>query len=164
MVATQAQRAALYTNLAEQMGQEAAETLMDELPPGGWHQMATKEDLAGVELRLRTAFTEALAETNVKLAETDVKLAESHASLVASQAKLVESHAESHAKLVESQAALQVAMHQGFAEAAKERAEAAKERAEIVKAQARQLYVIVATIAAATVSIWIALFTTAPGG
>ena len=130
---------------------------MDELPPGGWHQMATKEDLAGVELRLRTAFTEALAETNVKLAE-------SHASLVESQAKLVESHAESHAKLVESQAALQVTMHQGFAEAAKERAEAATERAEIVRAQARQLYVIVATIAAATVSIWIALFTTAPGG
>ncbi len=171
MVATQAQRAALYTNLVEQMGQEAAETLMDELPPGGWHQMATKEDLAGVELRLRTAFTEALAETNVKLAE-------SHASLVESQAKLVESHAESHTKLVESQAALQVAMHQGFAEAAKERAEAAKERAEIVRAQAeaakeraeivraqaRQLYVIVATIAAATVSIWIALFTTAPSG
>ena len=146
MVATQARRAALYTNLVEQMGQEAAETLMDELPPGGWHQMATKEDLAGVELRLRTAFTEALAETNVKLAE-------SHASLV-----------ESQAKLVESQAALQVAMHQGFAEAAKERAEAAKERAEIVRAQARQLYVIVATIATATVSIWIALFTTAPGG
>ena len=123
---------------------------MDELPPGGWHQMATKEDLAGVELRLRTAFTEALAETNVKLAE-------SHASLVESQAKLVESHAESHAKLVESQAALQVAMHQGFAEAA-------KERAEIVRAQARQIYVIVATIAAATISIWIALFTAAPGG
>ena len=175
MVATQAQRAALYTNLAEQMGQEAAETLMDELPPGGWHQMATKEDLAGVELRLRTAFTEALAETNVKLAESHASLiashAESHVSLVESQAKLVESHAESHAKLVESHAALQVAMHQGFAEAAKERAEivkaqaeAAKERAEIVKAQARQLYVIVATIAAATVSIWIALFTTAPGG
>ena len=175
MVATQAQRAALYTNLAEQMGQEAAETLMDELPPGGWHQMATKEDLAGVELRLRTAFTEALAETNVKLAESHASLvashAESHASLVESHASLVTSHAESHAslveshaKLVESQAALQVAMHQGFAEAAKERAEAAKERAEIVKAQARQLYVIVATIAAATVSIWIALFTTAPGG
>ncbi len=146
MVASQARRAALYTNLVEQMGQEAAETLMDELPPGGWHQMATKEDLAGVELRLRTAFTEALAETNVKLAE-------SHGSLV-----------ESQAKLVESQAALQVAMHQGFAEAAKERAEAAKERAEIIRAQARQLYVIVATIAAATVSIWIALFTTAPSG
>ena len=81
-----------------------------------------------------------------------------------SQAKLVESHAESHAKLVESQAALQVAMHQGFSEAAKERAEAARERAEIVRAQARQLYVIVATIAAATVSIWIALFTTVPSG
>ena len=50
-----------------------------------------------------------------------------------------------------------VALHEGFAEAA-------KERAEIIKSQAKQLYVIVATIAAATVSIWIAVFTSAPGG
>ena len=98
---------------------------MDQLPPGGWDQMATKDDLAGAELRLQAAFTAAIAETNVKI---------------------VESHAD-----------LKVSMHQGFAEAA-------KERAEIIKVQAKQLYVIVATIAAATISIWIALFTMAPGG
>lgn len=60
--------------------------------------------------------------------------------------------AEIDARLAESHADLMAALHQGFAEAA-------KERAEIIKVQARQLYVIVATIAAATISIWIALFT-----
>ena len=113
------------------MGEEAADTLMDQLPPSGWEQVATKEDLAGVELRLRAAFTEAIAETNVKLAE-------------------------SRASLVESYAALRVEMHDGFAQAA-------KERAEIIKSQAKQLYVIGSTIAVATISIWIALFTGAAG-
>ena len=138
VAATQAQRAALYASLVDSMGEEAADTLMDQLPPSGWDQVATKEDLAGVELRLRAAFTEAIAETNVKLAE-------SRASLV-----------ESHGKLVESHAALRVEMHDGFAQAA-------KERAEIIKSQAKQLYVIVSTIAVATISIWIALFTGAAG-
>ena len=132
VAATQAQRAALYTSLVDSMGEEAADTLMNQLPPSGWEQVATKEDLAGVELRLRAAFTEAIAETNVKLAE-------------------------SHGKLVESYAALRVEMHDGFAQAA-------KERAEIIKSQAKQLYVIVSTIVVATISIWIALFTAAAGG
>ncbi len=139
MAATQAQRAALYASLVDSMGEEAADTLMDQLPPGGWDQMATKDDLAGAELRLQAAFAAAIAETNVKIAE-------------------------SHTTLVESHADLKVAMHKGFAEAAKERAQAAKERAEIIKSQAKHLYVIVSTIAAATISIWIALFTMAPGG
>ena len=47
-------------------------------------------------------------------------------------------------------------MHEGFAEAA-------KERAEIIKSQAKELYVIVSTIAVATISIWIALFTSGAG-
>ena len=132
MAATQSQRAALYVSLVGSMGEEAADTLMDQLPPSGWDQMATKEDLAGVEQRLQASLTVALAETNAKFAETNAKLVESHA-------------------------ALQVAMHEGFAEAA-------KERAEIIKVQARQLYVIVSAIAAATISIWIALFTSAAGG
>ena len=116
MAATQAQRAALYASLVDSMGEEAADTLMDQLPPTGWDQMATKEDLAGVELRLQAALATLLA------------------------------------RFTETNADLRVEMHKGFAEAA-------KERAEIIKSQAKQLYVIVATIAAATISIWIALFT-----
>ena len=118
--------------MVDSMGEEAADTLMDQLPPSGWDQMATKDDLAGAELRLQAAFAAAIAETNVKMVE-------------------------GHGKLLESQADLKVAIHEGFAEAA-------KERAEIIKSQAKQLYVIVSTIAAATISIWIALFTMTPGG
>ena len=84
-------------------------------------------------------------------------LAGAELRLQAGFAEAAKERAESHAKLVESYADLKVAMHEGFAEAA-------KERAEIIKVLARQLYVIVATIAAATISIWIALFTMAPGG
>ena len=139
MAATQSQRATLYANLVESMGEEAADTLMDQLPPSGWDQMATKEDLAGVELRLQAAFTAAVAEINAKFAETNAKFA------------------ETNARITETNAELRVEMHEGFAQAA-------KERAEIIKSQAKQLYIIVATIAAATISIWIALFTTVPGG
>ena len=131
MAVTQAQRAALYTDLVELMGQEAADNLVDQLPPAGWDQMATKDDLAAAELRLQSCLTEATAGTDVKFTE--------------------------------SYAALQVAMQAGFTELrtaiATGLAEAAKERAEIVRGQAKQLYVIVSTIAVATISIWIALFT-----
>ena len=112
---------------------------MDQLPPSGWDQMATKEDLAGVEQRLQASLAVAFAEINSRFAETNARFA------------------ETNAEFAESHAALQVAMHEGFAEAA-------KERAEIIKVQARQLYVIVSAIAAATISIWIALFTSAAGG
>ncbi|MCE2511389.1 MAG: hypothetical protein J4F50_02310 [Acidimicrobiia bacterium] len=131
MAATQSQRAALYVSLVDSMGEEAADTLMDQLPPSGWDQMATKDDLAGVEQRLQASLAVALAEINARFAETNAEFVESHA-------------------------ALQVTMHEGFAQAA-------KERAEIIKVQARQLYVIVSAIAAATISIWIALFTSAAG-
>ena len=127
MAATQAQRAALYASLVDSMGEEAADALMDQLPPTGWDHMATKEDLAGVELRLQAAFAALLAQFT-----------------------------ETNARITETNADLRVEMHKGFAEAA-------KERAEIIKSQAKQLYVIVATIAAATISIWIALFTGAAG-
>ena len=132
MAVLQSQRAALYASLVDSMGEEAADTLMDQLPPSGWDQMATKEDLAGIEQRLQASLAVASADTNAQFAEMSAKFAESHA-------------------------ALQVAMHEGFAQAA-------KERAEIIKVQARQLYVIVSAIAAATISIWIALFTSAAGG
>ena len=145
MATTQAQRAALYTSLVDSMGDEAAETLMDQLPPSGWDQMATKDDLAGIELRLQSALTVATAGTDVKLAEINARFAETNSQF-----------AESHAGLL-------VAMHEGFAQAAKERAEIIKAQAEIIKVQAKQLYVIVSAIAAATISICIALFTIGAG-
>ncbi len=67
MATTQAQRAALYNHLAEAMNQEAADTLMDQLPPTGWDQMATKDDLANTEQRLLAALQVHKAETNAAM-------------------------------------------------------------------------------------------------
>ena len=88
VAATQAQRAALYTNLVDLMGQEAADSLMDELPPGGWYQLATKDDLAGTELRLQAAFTAAMAQINAKFAENHVKFAETNATVSMNQSRV----------------------------------------------------------------------------
>ena len=145
MAVTHTQRTELFSTLVDVMGQENAETLFEQLPPSGWDNMATKDDIAGAELRIQAALATAVADSHAKLADTNVKLA------------------DTNVKLAETTAALQVAMRTGFAEAAKERAELTKGLAEVIKMQARQLYVIVSAIAAATVSIWIALFTRALG-
>ena len=111
--------------------------------------MAAKDDVATAEQRLQASLAVAMAETSAKFAETNAKIT------------------ETNARITEISAELQVAMQAGFTELrmaiATGLAEAAKERAEIVRGQAKQLYVIVSTIAAATISIWIALFTGAAG-
>ena len=141
MAMTNTQRATLYATLAETIGQQEAETLMEQLPPSGWDQVATKDDLRV----LGANFAAALAETNAAIVATNAAMtagfAETNAAIVATNAAMTAGFAETNA-----------AMKAGLAEAA-------KERAEIVKSQARQLYIVTATIIAATVSIWIALFT-----
>ena len=97
MATIQAQRASLFNTLAELMGTEDAETLMQQLPPGGWDSMATKDDLQVLAVTLTAAFTTALAEFRVEvtdaLAEIKVAHAESHSELVKSHSELVKSQA-----------------------------------------------------------------------
>jgi len=81
MAEPQAQSAALCASLVDSMGEEAADTLMDQLPPTGWDQMATKEDLAGVELRLQAAFATAIAQINASITETNARITETNADL-----------------------------------------------------------------------------------
>lgn len=150
MVMTNTERATLYSALADAIGQQEAETLMEQLPPSGWDQVATKDDLKV----LGAGFAAALAETNAALT---AGLAETNAALTAG---LAQTNAAITAGLAEANAAMKA----GFAEAAKERAEIVKSVAEVVRSQARQLYIITATIIAATVSIWIALFTSVGPG
>lgn len=154
MAATRQQRAKLYTTLAETMGDEAADTLMAELPLGGWEQMATKDGLAGVETRLTDAMTAGFAELNVKLTEGLSEL----------NTKLSDDLSELNTKLPDDLSELNTRLSDDLAQAATERATIIKDQAEMLQGQARQLYVIVTTtvaaIVAATVSIWIALFAT----
>jgi hypothetical protein len=46
----------LYLRLEEQLGPEAATTLMEHLPPVGWADVATKRDLDQLGDRLRAEF------------------------------------------------------------------------------------------------------------
>ena len=142
MATTQAQRASLFNTLAELMGTEDAETLMEQLPPSGWDSMATKDDLQV----LAATFTAALADTRVAvtnaIAETNVAMHAGFAEAAKERAEIVKSQAE----LVKSQAEL------------------VKSQAELVKSQARNLYITVSTIALATISVWIALLVSPTGG
>jgi len=63
-----AQRRALHAQLAEKIGVEVADSLMDFLPPTGWSDVATRSDLdmlrlemQAMESRLRTELHEGLA-------------------------------------------------------------------------------------------------------
>jgi len=46
----------LYLRLEQQLGAQAATTLMEHLPPVGWADVATKQDLTLLESRLEARF------------------------------------------------------------------------------------------------------------
>lgn len=54
MTISDADRRNLYTGLEEILGPVRAEVLMEHLPPVGWADVATKEDLDGLEKRLNS--------------------------------------------------------------------------------------------------------------
>ena len=168
MATTQAQRATLYNTLAEMMGQQEAETLVEQLPPTGWDTMATKDDVTVLGATITAALTEGLAQAAKERAEIVKTMADGFADAAKERAEIVKTMADGLAEAAKERAKLQAAIATGLAEAAKERAEivktmadglaqAAKERAEIVKSQARNLYVTVSTVVLAAISIWIAL-------
>ena len=103
MAMTNTERAALHSRLTDVMGQEQAETLMEQLPPSGWDNVATKDDLK----ILGAAFTAALAETNAALksglAETNAALksglAETNAAIVEAKADAREGFARMERRL-----------------------------------------------------------------
>ena len=154
MATPQAQRASLFNTLAEMMGQQNAETLVEQLPPTGWDTMATKDDVRVLGATITAALAEGLAQAAKERAEL--------------QATLATGLAEGLAEAAKERAEITKTVAEGLAEAAKERAkivrtmadgfaEAAKGRAKIVKSQARSLYVTVSTVVLASISIWIAL-------
>ena len=105
MATTQAQRTSLFDTLAELMGTEDAETLMQQLPPGGWDSMATKDDLrvlgatfTAALAEFRVEVTNALADTRVEvtnaLADTRVEVTNALAEAARERAEIVKSQAK----------------------------------------------------------------------
>ena len=56
MVVDERSRRELYRRLEEVLGPDAATTLIEHLPPVGWADVATKNDLTGLEQRMDLRF------------------------------------------------------------------------------------------------------------
>ena len=71
MAITETQRTTLYRQLTDAIGQEAARTLMEQLPPSGWDQVATKDDVKASERLLQRELkaSERLLQRELKASE-----------------------------------------------------------------------------------------------
>ena len=76
MALTEQQRAEIYSSLADTIGQQGAEFLMAQQPPGGWEQLATKRDLADLEVKTQASFVALNAKMDVQFAEVKEQFAE----------------------------------------------------------------------------------------
>ena len=160
MALTHAQRTSMFNTLAQVMGQDEAETLMQHLPPSGWDNVATKEDLRAGFAETNAAVTSGLAQAAVERADIKAQAATERADI---KAQAAVERADIKAQAAVERADIIKAVTSGLAQAAVERAEikaqAATERAQIISRQAWHLYIVVSTIVVASVSIWIALLT-----
>ncbi|MCY4069615.1 MAG: hypothetical protein OXE79_11010 [Acidimicrobiaceae bacterium] len=132
MAATHSQMSFLYHRMTESMGEEAAELLLDQLPPGGWDQMSTKSDL----VELRGGIKGDFADLKTDFADLKTDFADLKGDF---------------ADLKTEMADLKSLVVTGFAEAA-------VERAKIIKGQARQLYMMVSAMALFSLSTWVAIY------
>lgn len=71
MVMTETQRTTLYNRLNDAIGQEAARTLMEQLPPMGWDQVATKEDVKASETRVLGELKESEGRLMIQIADSE---------------------------------------------------------------------------------------------
>ena len=80
MSPSEMKRLTLYEKLIDVLGEEPAVTLMENLPPGGWDQVASKADLqalkAEVNAKIDTGFAEVNAKMDVGFAKMDGQFAE----------------------------------------------------------------------------------------
>ena len=76
MALTEQQRTEIYNSLADTIGQQEAEFLMAQQPPGGWEQFATKRDLADLETKTQAGFVETRASFVELNAKMDVQFAQ----------------------------------------------------------------------------------------
>lgn len=86
------------------MGTEEAETLMQQLPPGDWDTMATKDDLQVLGATFTTALAEFRVEVTNTFAEFRVEVTNAFAEAAKERAEIIKSFSDKHSELVKSQA------------------------------------------------------------
>ena len=115
MSVTEEQRVALWQWLEEHMGKERAGTMMSLLPPSGWGDLATKQDLARLEERHETRFRgidrryadvdRRLDQVDRRLEQIDVRIDGVQQAIVSSSQRYVAWLLASHAALLTAAAA-----------------------------------------------------------
>lgn len=88
MALTHSQRTSMFNTLTEVMGQDDAETLMQHLPPSGWDNAATKEDLRVAFAEINSAMTAGFAQAAVERAEIVKAMAEGLAQAAVERAEI----------------------------------------------------------------------------
>ena len=164
MALTHAQRTSMHNTLAEVMGQDDAETLMQHLPPSGWDNVATKEDLRAGLAELTSAMTTGFAQAATERADIKAQAATERAEIVKAMTEgLAQAAVERADMKVQFTAELTGIKTQFTAELADIKtqftAELADIRTQFTRSQAWHLYIVVSTIVLASVSMWIALLT-----
>ena len=86
MALTHAQRTSMFNTLAQVMGQDEAETLMQHLPPSGWDNVATREDLRAGFAETKEVVTAGLAQAAVERAEMKAQATTERAAIIGRQA------------------------------------------------------------------------------
>lgn len=76
MAITEETRNDLYQGLAEALGKQKATTLMEHLPPGGWGDVATKQDLHLLGTELRAEIGELRSEMEMRFIEVRAQFAD----------------------------------------------------------------------------------------
>ena len=136
MALTEQQRTGIYNSLADTIGEQGAEFLMAQQPPGGWEQLATKRDLADLETKTQASFVE------------------HRASFVELQAKMDLQFAQLREQLAVRFATIDTQ----FAEVKEQFATVDTRFAELSERRSRDVWAFVAAVAVMTVSICGSIF------
>ena len=147
----------LYEELVKEFGDEPAMTLMESLPPVDWHELATKDDLAGLEERVNARFEVVDARFDALRVELGARI---DTGLTGLGARIDTGLTGLGARIDTGLTGLGARIDTGLAEV---RGEISDLRGETKRDIARQTYVILAGLVAIITPIYIALFTGAVG-
>ena len=86
MAITEKQRVEIYAKLVDTVGEEGAEFLMTQSPPGGWEQFATKADLKEFAAEMNIRFSE----VNTRVSSLEVRMEQGFAEIRSRFAELTE--------------------------------------------------------------------------
>jgi hypothetical protein len=103
----------LHRNAARALGEAAADTLMELLPPVGWADVATKSDLDHMAVLLRTEMQTGFSQLRSEMQQLRSDMDGGDASL---RAEMAAGDASLRAEMAAGDASLRTEMHIGFAQ------------------------------------------------